>query len=195
MQAQSTAPSFGATAVQKAAEQGALSQAEVAAGISGDASQKVKVVGAHTFVLSEGVWMDTTYDPEKMKPIQVAFLSPDYFKLANSNAELAAALALGDQVIVMLDGAAYQVTAEGKNVPPVIVPTPLEPTATQIEERPVQSATPKPAAAIPGTPPANDPTVTPVPSKAGGFTPGLIIGSCLGGVLVLAAAYWSFHRK
>lgn len=195
MQAQAAAPSFGATAVQKAADQGALSQAEVAAGISGDANQKVKVVGAHTFVLNDGIWMDTTYDPEKMKPLQVAFLSPDYFKLANSNPELAAALALGDQVIVMVDGTVYQITAEGKSVPPVIVPTPLVPTAIPVEEQPAQTATLNPAAVMIGTPVPNDPTESPVPSKAGGFTPGLIIGSCLGGVVVLAAAYWAFNRK
>ena len=72
----------GAGAVNKAAEQGALSGAQVAPTLSESAAQKVQVVGSRTFVYSQDTWMDTQYDPKAMSPVKVAFLSADYYTLA-----------------------------------------------------------------------------------------------------------------
>ena len=107
--AQPTAAPSGMDAVQKAAEGGAMSQAEQAAAptISGQAA--LRSAGGRTFVMKDGVWIDTTYDPEKMSPFKVEFLSEDYFTLAASDANLAAAFALGEQVLVIYQGKAIQV--------------------------------------------------------------------------------------
>ena len=78
----------------------------------------VKYVGDKTFVLHEGVWTDTTFDPDKMEPVPVSFGSDDYFALVAARPEWGRYFALGDHVIVVLDGTAYEVR-EGDAPPPV----------------------------------------------------------------------------
>lgn len=109
LQAMPTAPASGQAAVERAAEQGALSQADVAPSVPGESQNRVRTVGPRTFVLKDGVWVDTQYDPEQMQPQALPFLSPAYFDLANLRADVAAALALGERVIVVVDGVAYEV--------------------------------------------------------------------------------------
>ncbi len=100
----------GMGAVDKAAQEGALSQAEAAPVVpAGEASSIIRIVGSRTFILHDNIWMDTAYDPNEGEALRVAFLSPDYFKLAESRRDVAAALALGEQVIVVVEGQAYQV--------------------------------------------------------------------------------------
>ena len=193
MQAQPTEAAFGAPAVQKAAEQGALSRADVAAGISPEAEQKVKVVGARTFVLNEGVWMDTTYDPDTMEPVQVAFLSADYFKLAGTSPEIAAALSLADQVIVVMDGKAYQVVSEGSQAAPLVLPTAVEPLPTARVTTGIPSPTPQTGKVTP-SPYVQYPTNTSTP-RGNGFTPGLVVFPCLAGLVILFIAFWAFQKR
>lgn len=91
-----------------------MSQADVAQPVSGMGLEQdqVRIVGAKTFVRSERAWMDTAFDPQIMVTQKVAFLSPQYFALAASRLEAGAALALGERVIVVVDGTAYEVVAE-----------------------------------------------------------------------------------
>ena len=72
----------------------------------------IQSVGDKTFLLQDGVWTDTTFDPDTMETEKVAFLSDEYFALLDSKPEIAQYLAVGDQVIVVLDGTAYQITVE-----------------------------------------------------------------------------------
>ncbi len=137
LQAMPTAAPSGQAAVQKAADQGAMAGAEVPAAPSEDIAQKVRIVGAKTFVLNEGRWIDTTHDPERDKTVKVAFLSQDYFRLVAAQSDLAAAFAIAPAVTVLVDGIAYEVVDEGAVVEPVDIPiTPsrtaeAEPEATQ----------------------------------------------------------------
>ena len=64
----------GAGAVQKAADQGALSQAQQAPSLPEGAEQTLATVGSRTFLFNQGTWMDTAYDPQKMATRKVAFL-------------------------------------------------------------------------------------------------------------------------
>ena len=120
-----TAPTqvSGAGAVDKAAEQGQLARAEVAPSLPASAQQQVRTVGSRTFVLQQGIWTDTAFDPQAMTPLKVAFLSKDYFALAGIRPDLAAALALGDQVIVVMEDTAYQVVSAEESVPRIELPT------------------------------------------------------------------------
>jgi Ca-activated chloride channel family protein len=102
------APASGQAAVQSAADAGAMQEAAKALEI-GEASSMVKVVGDRTFVLSEGKWIDTAFDPDTMQTTPIKFLSADYFTLLGEKPELAEAFALGDQVIALSDGTAYEV--------------------------------------------------------------------------------------
>ncbi len=120
LQAMPTQQAFGFDAVQKAAEQGAMSQAQIApaapAGTSGseDEQARVRFAGSRTFVQQDGMWVDTAFDPETMTPAKVAFLSPAYFELAQSSPETAAALALGNRLILFVDGRAVEITIDGQ---------------------------------------------------------------------------------
>lgn len=96
----------------------------------------VKHVGDKTFVLHEGMWTDTTFDPDQMTPVSVSFGSDDYFALIAARPEWGRYFALGDRVIVVLEGTAYQVR-EGE-APPIELPAPKE-TPT-----PVPTLTPAP---------------------------------------------------
>jgi len=109
MQAEGTAPPSGAQAVQKAADQGSMAGAEAPAAPQPEAADVVRIVGARAFVLRDGVWMDTTYDPNSMQTSQVPFLSQKYFELADAQPELANAFALGPRVIVIMGDTAYEV--------------------------------------------------------------------------------------
>ncbi|MBA4379296.1 MAG: hypothetical protein C0393_01165 [Anaerolinea sp.] len=135
------APAFGATAVQKASDQGALAGAESAAAPSAEAAEVVKIVGSRTFVLSEGVWVDTAFDPDTMQTTKVAFISDDYFALADSRPELAAAFALGLRVIALSDSMAYEVVDSDTPTAPIQIP----PTLTPKSSTTYSSDTPTPA--------------------------------------------------
>ena len=124
------APSSGQGAVEMAAEQGGMAAADWAAPPSEEAAETVRIVGSKTFVLADGVWVDTGYDPMEMKAVEVAFLSDDYFALVASRPKLAVAFALGQRVIAIEEGIAYEVVEGSKEVKPVDIPptrTPMPP--------------------------------------------------------------------
>ncbi|MGD8456558.1 MAG: VIT domain-containing protein [Anaerolineales bacterium] len=122
-----TAPSYGQDAVEKAAGQSAMAEAEAplespdhVEGVT--VSEVVQNVGAQSFVYVDGVWTDTRFDPDTMKTKKVAFLSDDYFDLVAARPELAAAFALGEQVIAFADGTAYEVVSEDESGDRIDVP-------------------------------------------------------------------------
>ncbi|HZS00471.1 MAG TPA: VIT domain-containing protein [Chloroflexota bacterium] len=84
------------------------------AGAAGTAQPAVNVadrlqrVGDRAFVLRDGVWTDTTYSAGQ-ETRRVAFGSDAYFALLAERPELAAYFAVGERVIVVLDGQAYEV--------------------------------------------------------------------------------------
>ena len=185
--------STGKAAVDQAAGAGGMSQAQQAPAVpstdsSGSTSnQTIRVVGSRTFVYDQGIWTDTAYDPQSMQPIQVSFLSTDYFKLVASRSELASAFALGENVIVVVDGKAYKVVPDNTTVPPVVIP-PTQPAPTTVVVLPGQNTpTPGPSVTV-------IPSITPgvVSTDAGPWSPLMIAG---GLVVVFAAAYLMLRRK
>jgi hypothetical protein len=70
---------------------------------------EIKVVATKTFVLRSGVWTDTTYDPERTRVTRVQFGSTAYFDLLAKHPEWGKYLALGQEVIAVADGVAYQI--------------------------------------------------------------------------------------
>ncbi len=141
------APASGAQAVERSAKEKVLSEAEAPAaalpsGLGGGETDEygyeispVKYVGAKTFVLQGDAWTDTTFDPGRMKPIPLSFGGDDYFDLIAAQPEWGRYFALGDHVIVVLDGTAYEVR-EG-DVPPVDEPAgEPTPTAATTEDAP-----------------------------------------------------------
>ncbi|MGH2531160.1 MAG: VIT domain-containing protein [Thermomicrobiales bacterium] len=77
-----------------------------------EVAEQIRSVGARTFVNKEGVWIETTYDPSRLETIKVQFASEDYFRLLKVRPDLAEAFALGERVIAVSDGVAFEVVAE-----------------------------------------------------------------------------------
>ena len=138
MLAMPTAAPSGPAAVQSAANAGAMQGAASAPELKDEASSTVRVLGSRTFVLSDGTWIDTAFDPDTMQTKAVEFLSPDYFALVAANPELADAFALGEKVIAMSEGVVYEVipsnnTVQQGNITPTSPPTnPISPTTTPV---------------------------------------------------------------
>lgn len=126
MAAAAAEPAFGEAAVEKAVYQKSLSAAPVGAavpvnmsvstGIDGTSkmvrvSEVLKNVGSKTFLLKNDTWIDTTFD-RSMKTKKVAFLGEEYFDLISQVPVLGSYFALGERVIVVHEGQAYETVAE-----------------------------------------------------------------------------------
>jgi hypothetical protein len=170
-QAQSApAETTGEGAVQRAAEEGNLQSAGAVplTGTAENGGTAIRSLGGKTFIYTQSAWTDTLYDPKTMTTVDVPFLSADYFTLAESRADLAAALALGDQVIVVADGKVYRVTAADPDASstPVMAPSPTSP-----QEASDPTLTPA------GKPTQTNPPATPASSASdpGGGCPGALM--------------------
>jgi Ca-activated chloride channel homolog len=175
---------YGAEAVEKAAGQGQLERAEIAAPVPFSSGQLIRVVGARTFVFQDGIWLDTTFDPEKMKTLKIAFLSPDYFDLADTRPDISPALALGDQVIVVIDGDAYEVVSTDSVLPQVPLPEPVVPEVTQTNQQPPA----EPTQTLEANPARDTRTQTPA-------LPGFCLGSYLPLITIAGLFVSHFRRK
>lgn len=145
----------GAPAVDASQNQQKLYDAQQApSATGGQAAQQIRVVGAKTFIQQAGVWIDTTFDPSKMRPVEVDFGSDDYFGLVAARPEWGQYLAVGQQVIVVLDNRAYKI------VPGAGQTITLPATATPAPTRAVVQATPQ-------ANPTAAPRPTSVPSAGG----------------------------
>jgi hypothetical protein len=127
MEAAQNAPTYGRIAVEKAQGQGELEESDLAYTTAVDHKETLKVVGSRTFVLLDGTWVDTAFDPDEMETVKVSFLSDDYFALANARPNLAAAFALGFEVIALSEGIAYEVVGENETVSRINIPEPILP--------------------------------------------------------------------
>jgi len=65
-------------------------------------------VGPYTFYLRKGVWVDSRF-AEGSKAEKVAFLSERFFELVRRAPDLAGAFALGQRVVVVIDGRPYEI--------------------------------------------------------------------------------------
>jgi hypothetical protein len=75
-----------------------------------DPVNPIQTVGDKTFLQLNGIWTDTTFEPDTMTTEKVEFLSDEYFALLDAHPELAEYFAVGERVIVVLEGTAYEVT-------------------------------------------------------------------------------------
>jgi len=105
----------GEKAVGRAAAESDIRSADVAPQLDPSSADVVRLVGSRTFSLIDGIWMDTSYDPEAMTTLRVPFLSADYFTLAD-------AFALGQNVIIVVEGIAYEVVGAEDSGDRIVVP-------------------------------------------------------------------------
>ena len=126
----SAEPASGVRAVEEAAYQGKMSAAPVEAAMPVNvtvsarmdgssktvkASEVVKNVGSKTFLWRNDTWIDSTFD-RSMKTRKVPFLGDEYFDLISKEPVLGSYFALGERVIVVHEGQAYEtVPLEGSD--------------------------------------------------------------------------------
>jgi hypothetical protein len=99
-----------AEAFRKDEDDGTVTYAEPAPGEAG--GQVLQYAGDRTFVWRDGAWIDTLYNADEMTPTQVVFLSDEYFNLLELDPVIGEYLALGDHVLFVWDGQAYEVIPE-----------------------------------------------------------------------------------
>lgn len=120
----------------------------------------VQVVGSKTFVLRNGVWMDTAFDADVQTPQPVGFASDAYFELLSAVPELGPYLALGPRVLVVYEDVVYEIVEEGAgsasvSLPAVVVEAAVQETAVpgtlppSISNTPQPGNTPQPASTVP----------------------------------------------
>jgi Ca-activated chloride channel family protein len=83
--------------------------AEYYAGESAPGGQAIQYAADRTFVWRDGAWIDTSYDADEMTPVEVVFLSDEYFDLLELDPVIGEFLALGEHVLFVWDGQAYEV--------------------------------------------------------------------------------------
>jgi hypothetical protein len=102
--------STGAGAVQQSKSTRAQQEAEQVS--SNDNPSVVRTVADKTFYLRDKVWTDSEFKAEAKLPETILkFGSNEYFALLKSKPAVAQFFALGEQVLVVLDGRVYRVTA------------------------------------------------------------------------------------
>jgi len=74
--------------------------------------QAMRYAADRTFVWRDGAWIDTLYSADDMEPITVTFLSDAYFDLLELDPRVGEYLALGDHVLFVWDGEAYEVVPD-----------------------------------------------------------------------------------
>ena len=75
--------------------------------------EKVAQAGTKTFFNKNGLWVDSEYEG-KLETIKVERFSQAYFKLLSQVPEIGKYLALGDNVIFLLNGEAIEISNQGK---------------------------------------------------------------------------------
>ena len=117
--AESSVDMVGAGAVNRAqAAKGQMGALQAPRGFMDAEGKEQKVtrmaqIGSRTFFKKDGLWVDSEYEG-KIEAIKVKSLSEAYFKLLSRVPEIGRFLALGDQVIFLLQGKAIHVSEDGK---------------------------------------------------------------------------------
>ncbi len=117
LMAEYSGPAVGAEAVEKADAESNLRSAEsfyqsdALSGESNNGVQQpvVKYVDDKTFLIQNGIWIDTTYEPGSMETTKIGFGTQVYFDLLKSRPSFGKYLALGNQLIFVIGGTAYEI--------------------------------------------------------------------------------------
>jgi Ca-activated chloride channel family protein len=134
----------------------------------------VEFVGSKTFVWREGSWIDTAYTEDELPLETISFAGEAYFDLLSAAPEMGQYLALGEQVLVVHDGVAYQV------VPAEEAPQPVQPAGEEPGAEGAASASePTPTLAAVGSEDVreeeNDGNLSEEPAPAPGICAALLV--------------------
>jgi len=105
----------GESAFQRAEAENKILSAEIPLELESSDAELVRVVGTRTFRLIDGTWVDTQVDLANEDTIRIPFLSDAYFELSASSPDAAAALALGDSVILKAGESTFEIVDEDES--------------------------------------------------------------------------------
>jgi Ca-activated chloride channel homolog len=71
----------------------------------------IQTINDKTFILQGDVWTDSLFTPDTMETQKIEFLSDAYFQLLEDKPELSDYFAVGERVIVVVEGVAYEITS------------------------------------------------------------------------------------
>lgn len=114
------APTSGEAAFGAADAAASMSDSDVVGDLDDTYASLVRIAGGRTFRLSDGTWVDTTYEPG-METVRVSFGSDDYFALAAADTSLGLALTVDRALIVVHQGVAYEVVSSDEAGDPLPV--------------------------------------------------------------------------
>jgi Ca-activated chloride channel homolog len=135
-QADQAPPSTAPAVVGKEAVEASMAQESLRRANLAPQSEQVRSVGIKTFVLRDGLWVDTDYEARSHEVQRIAFGSSTYFGLLAESPMVGRYLALGPRVLFVHGEVAYEIGPEG--VTAQVSPTPT-PTAIPV---PTARATP-----------------------------------------------------
>jgi Ca-activated chloride channel family protein len=145
--------------------------------------EMVQLVGSKTFVMRDGVWMDTAFDADTQTAQEVGFASEAYFDLLTAVPQLGQYLALGEQVLVVYENQVYQIVP-GAGASTITLPEPVPELMSEPENGTMTGgATAVPAASNTANQPTNQPT-----NDTPSFSWGMIVG-ILGAILVVIVLF------
>jgi Ca-activated chloride channel homolog len=72
-------------------------------------SQQTRTIAGRTFYQNEKVWVDSSVQQQKQRPVQVKFNSDQYFGLMRQNVNAAQWLSVGRNVQVVVDNVTYEI--------------------------------------------------------------------------------------
>jgi Ca-activated chloride channel family protein len=113
------APRAGEAAVMKSVTERSLMDSARAWAAAPEAAARLIHVAEKAFLLQDGVWVDTAFEPTGGIPIEVQFGDSAYFDLLARVPEIGRYLALGQRLVVVFDGVAYRVIANASEAKPV----------------------------------------------------------------------------
>jgi Ca-activated chloride channel family protein len=181
------APAAGSAAVEQSQNIQLYQQAEMPAPMESNVVEQLKVVGDRSFVLRDGVWVDSGYQ-DGVDTTKIGFGGDDYYDVLAQRPDWGPFFALGDRVIFLSDGEAYEVTegdfpvVDAPDVPPTQPDTPDEP--------PVQPDVPDEPPVQPDTPPSEQPSA----DDGDGF-PVVPVAAGLGAAVAAAGALGWYARR
>jgi Ca-activated chloride channel family protein len=182
------APAAGATAVEQSQGISGYQQADMPARMESSVMEQLKVVGDRSFVLRDGVWTDSGYQ-EGVDTTKIAFGGDDYYDVLAQRPDWGAFFALGDRVIFLSDGEAYEV-AEG-DFPAVDVPDEPSTQPDAPDEPPVQPDVPDEPPSQPDTPPSDAPSA----EDGDGFPVTALAAGLWAAVAVGVLGWWVVRRR
>jgi Ca-activated chloride channel family protein len=185
--AMTAAPAAGAAAVEQSQALSGYQQAEMPAPMESNVVEQLKVVGDRSFVLRDGVWIDSGYQ-EGVDTTKIGFGGDDYYDALDQRPDWGAFFALGERVIFLSDGEAYEV-AEG-DFPAVDAPDAPPSQPDTPDEPPVQPDVPDEPPSQPDTPPSDAPSA----DDGDGF-PVTALAAGLGAAVAAAVFGWWVVRR